>query len=276
MANVTRGNLPGTIGMTHPMAKLIVMLLVGVFGAIGFRHLLRGFGDRGIPGPVRMTQYALRGATRLNSTVNTAEHLGARAGSLRERMETRRTSGNQSEESGKSPQAPGRKAHPPASSQRRRPPSAPSSTSTTRPGPGGPGRGPGSGGGTGGSGAGVRPGAGGAGSAGATAARTAAGSAAARTATKVLAPEVAMATTAASAAEQAAGHAHRRGGKEQSGPTPGRSAAPAGRVGTPAQGRGEASGVGGAGGANPARSERGDQGSRPHPNPPGRGGAAPQ
>jgi len=128
--------------MDHPVAKLFVMLVLGVFGAVGFRAMLRGFGDRGIPGPLRMIRAVRSGAGR----AATAEKDLKRTRKLGERVVAR---GNRQGGSGtggdSGPNAPGRKAHPqPAAG--RRPPSAPSSQTQTRPGPAGPGRTDGQGG----------------------------------------------------------------------------------------------------------------------------------
>lgn len=212
MANVTRGALPGTIAMTHPMAKIMVLLLLGVGGAIGFRHLLHAFGDRGMPGPVRIGSSVLRNTVRVGQGLESVDYAGRRLGGLRSRLSERRGSQDKSDsDTASSPKAPGRQAHPPAKTDRR-PPSAPSSGSARRPGPSGPGRGPrGDGGGTGAATPGART-AGTATSAHAKAsASKAAASGAARTATKVAAPEVAAAAAAAGAAQHAASHLRHRG-----------------------------------------------------------------
>lgn len=149
MANTTRGTLPGAIGMTHPVAKLVVMLLVGVFGAVGFRYLLRGlFGDRGLPGPVRIAKGVSGQSGRAESALGGARNVGRRAGATGEWLSSH-TKKNQGEAGGEAdPKAPARKAHPTPGTERgaaeRRPPTAPSGESA-RPTPSGPGRGPGSG-----------------------------------------------------------------------------------------------------------------------------------
>lgn len=140
LMHVTRGNLPGLIGMTHPMAKIMVMLLVGVFGAYGFRQLLHAFGDRGLPGPIRATQFAIRNVSRANSTVREGEYAAKRVGDLRSRVAERRKARQaEGDNSNAGPKAPGRKGHPPTTAPTR-PPSAPSQGSATRPGSSGPGR----------------------------------------------------------------------------------------------------------------------------------------
>jgi hypothetical protein len=141
MARVNRGSVAGAIGMDHPMAKLMTMLLLAVFGAIGFRALLRGFGDRGIPGPLRIIRGARGHAERAQTAVADVKHARERLGETRERVLGRRNTGQQGGAETTGSKAPGRKAHPqPASG--RRPPSSPSSDAPTRPGPSGPGRGP--------------------------------------------------------------------------------------------------------------------------------------
>lgn len=215
MANVTRGALPGTIAMTHPMAKIMVLLLLGIGGAIGFRHLLRAFGDRGIPGPVRIGGAVLRNTVRMGQGMEGVDYAGRRLGKLRSQLSERRSSQETSDsDTANSPKAPGRQAHPPAKSNRK-PPSAPSTGAASRPGPTGPGRGPHGDGGTGASTPGART--------ASTATRkgasakvsSAAASGAARTATKVAAPEVAAAAAAAGAAQHAASHLRHRNGKGQ-------------------------------------------------------------
>lgn len=140
LAHITRGDLPGLIGMTHPMAKVIVMLLVAIFSAIGFRQLLHGFGDRGLPGPIRGVRFAARSVSRANTVVREGEYAGRKVADLRSRAAERRKArlANSANESNAGPKAPGRKGHPtPAST---RPPSTPTHGSATRPGSSGPGR----------------------------------------------------------------------------------------------------------------------------------------
>jgi hypothetical protein len=207
MANTTRGTLPGAIGMTHPVAKLVVMLLVGVFGAVAFRYLLRGlFGDRGLPGPVRIAKGVSGQSGRAESALSDARNVGRRAGATRTWL-AEHTGKKQGAAGGEAdPKAPARKAHPTPGAERpaaeRRPPTAPSGESA-RPTPSGPGRGPG--------GAGARP------SPSPNGSRTAA---AAKTAVKVgvqaaavaAAPEGAVAKVAVSAAAKHAPQVARAAG----------------------------------------------------------------
>lgn len=216
MAQATRGTLPGMIGMTNPFPKLLVMLLISVFGAIGFRHMLRVFGDTGIPGPIRISRAALNTASRAGRTLEGVEYTGRRINDLRSRLANRnsRQSGQGQSESGSAgPKAPGRKPHPPTSGNR--PSSWPTGRAPTRPGPPGPGRGPGGAGGAtfagdapgraGAPGAAAAPapaanGAGRAAAAGGSAARGATAAGAARGAATVLGPEVVLPAAAAAAA----------------------------------------------------------------------------
>lgn len=54
MSHVVAGNIGG-MAIEHPVLKLVVMLLLAGAGAWGFRHLLSGFGDGGLPVPTPMT-----------------------------------------------------------------------------------------------------------------------------------------------------------------------------------------------------------------------------
>jgi hypothetical protein len=211
MANTTRGTLPGAIGMTHPVAKLVVMLLVGVFGAVAFRYLLRGlFGDRGLPGPVRIAKGVSGQSGRAESALSDARHVGRRAGATRTWLADH-TGKKQSEAGGEAdPKAPARKAHPTPGAERpaaeRRPPTAPSGESA-RPTPSGPGRGPGSG-------AGARPSPSPNGSRTASAAKTVA-KVGVQAAAVAAAPEGAVAKVALSAAAKRAAGGRRRATRAQ-------------------------------------------------------------
>ncbi|MCP9276834.1 hypothetical protein [Mycolicibacterium arenosum] len=228
MAQATRGTLPGAIGMTHPLAKLLVMLLIAVFGAIGFRHLMRAFGDRGIPGPLRMGAGGLALGFRAGRTLEGVDYTRRRLGDVRSRL----SGGTQP---GGSPRlddgtagraAPGRRAHPPTGNR------SPSGAAGTRPGgPTAPGTGnvPGRGRTPNTPVPQAKP------PAGAAAGRTTAGadgaggraaatSGAARAGATVLAPEVAIPVAAAAAA---AGRTSGRSGHRESGAAPGRAGSPA-------------------------------------------------
>lgn len=148
MAQATRGSLAGMIGMTNPFPKLLVMLLIAVFGALGFRHMLRVFGDAGIPGPIRIGRAALNTAFRTGRTLEGIDYTGRKIKDARARLANRNSTQSgqgQAENGGVGQKAPGRKPHPPTSLNR--PPSGPTGNTPTRPGPTGPGRSPGGSGG---------------------------------------------------------------------------------------------------------------------------------
>lgn len=239
LAQATRGTLAGMIGMTNPFPKLLVMLLISVFGALGFRHMLRVFGDAGIPGPIRISRTALNAAFRAGRTLEGVDYTGRKINDLRSRLSNlnSKPSGQGQAESGSvGQQAPGRKPHPPTSVNR--PPSGPAGTPPRSPGPSGPGRGPG---GSGGatytatarrSGPSVAPGA------AAPVANGARRAAAARGAAAAVAPEFELPVAAAGAVIKRAGaarHGHPSAGQQGHAAN----AAPA-RTGTrPAAGNGQ-------------------------------------
>ncbi len=121
MAGVTRGTLPGTIGMTDPLAKVLVMTLIAVAGAFAFRFaLLKMFGDRGIPGPIRAVKGTFRTVTGAARTVNEVDYAGrvlkttgGRLQELRQQRAQARKGKGEDDADGTGPKAPGRKAHPP-------------------------------------------------------------------------------------------------------------------------------------------------------------------
>jgi hypothetical protein len=250
MAQLTRGPLPGTVGMTNPMAKVMVMLLVGVFGAIGFRFLLHAFGDRGLPGPARVTRSVLTSTVRLGSTIGSVDYAGRRIGDMRSRLggNGARSRSYWAAVAGR-PQPPGRSAHPPTQGQR--PPSTPSGGSPRRPGASGPGRGTGGGG---------QP---------AVAASSRAPGRAGGAA-RAAAPEVAAGAVAVGVAQHAASRVHSRGHQQQNS-APGRT--PSRSPETRAAGR-SASGDGTAPTGPPAP-PRSAPPAGPSAPPPGRGGPTP-
>ncbi|MDO2394674.1 hypothetical protein QRB38_12730 [Mycobacterium avium subsp. hominissuis] len=239
LSGVTRGTLPGTIGMTAPLAKVLVMMLLAVVGALAFRFaLLRAFGDHGIPGPVRV----LRGGYRLaHSTARTARDIdsgarvihgvGSRLKDLKKRRTNQAQGQGQGEDGGPGLKPPGRRGHPPTTGPGRSG-GGPHAGSTPGPTPSRPGGGPGSGGGQGKPASPApaaktpAPAASGAGRA--AAASGAGRAAAARTAAEVAAPEVALpAAAAASLAHHAAAGARRHHRDTSDGHAPGRSGAAA-------------------------------------------------
>lgn len=135
MAQATRGTLAGMIGITNPFPKLLVMLFISVFGALGFRHMLRVFGDTGIPGPIRISRTALNTAFRTGRTLEGIDHNGRKINNLRSRLtnsDDKLSGQGQAENDSASQKAPGRKPHPPTSANR--PPSVPTGNASTRPG----------------------------------------------------------------------------------------------------------------------------------------------
>ncbi|MHA7658451.1 hypothetical protein ACX9NJ_23710 [Mycobacterium sp. ML2] len=228
LAGVTRGTLPGTIGMTAPLAKVLVMMLVAVAGALAFRFaLLRAFGDRGIPGPFRVVRGAYRvahGTARTASDIDSGARVvrgvGSRLKNLAKRPANQTQGQSAGEHGGPGQKAPGRKGHPPTTGPGRAgggPHSSSSATGPThsRPGGGGPG--------SGGAQSTTRPSSSAAapktpGPASAAAGRAAAG----RAAAEVAAPEVALpVAAAASLAHRAAAgvtRAHQHGTSSEPAP----------------------------------------------------------
>lgn len=229
LAQATRGTLAGMIGMTNPFPKLLVMLLISVFGALGFRHMLRVFGDAGIPGPIRLGRAAVDTAFRTGRTLEGIDYTGRKINDARARLANlnSKPSGQGQAESGSvGQQAPGRKPHPPTSTNR--PPTGPAGSPPGSPGPSGPGRGPGGSSGAtftataGRSGPSVAPGAAapmanGARRAAAPVANGAGRAAAARGAAAVVAPEFELPVAAAGAVIKRAGaarHGHPSAGQQ--------------------------------------------------------------
>ncbi len=114
MAQATRGGLAGATGMTAPLAMLMVMLLIAVFGAIGFRSLLHAFGDRGLPGPVRITRSLVSTTLRASRGVDHVNDVRGKVGNLRDRLAERKEAKAQggNDDDGAAAARPGRKPHP--------------------------------------------------------------------------------------------------------------------------------------------------------------------
>lgn len=227
LAGVTRGTLPGTIGMTAPLAKVLVMMLLAVIGALAFRFaLLRAFGDHGIPGPVRVLRggYRLahrtaRAARDIDSGARVVHGVGSRLKDLKKRRAGEAQGQGQGEHGGPGLKPPGRKGHPPTSGPGRTG-GGPAAGSATGPAPSRPGGGgPGGGGGQASKPASPTPATP---KSPATVGGAAGRGAAARTAAEVAAPEVALPVVAAAslAHHAAAGRQHR---EAASGHAPGRS-----------------------------------------------------
>jgi hypothetical protein len=109
MSSVTRGAAAGTVGLTHPMAKLMVMLVLAVAGAFAFRHLLNGFGDKGIPGPVRVVRGAATAAYGAGARLEGVDYLARRVPALADRVGFGRGDRGMP---GAAVEAPGRRGHP--------------------------------------------------------------------------------------------------------------------------------------------------------------------
>lgn len=59
MSQVTGNTLPG-MNIEHPIMKMIVMLLITGAAVFGFRAMMRGFGDQGMPGPLTMAKRTMQ------------------------------------------------------------------------------------------------------------------------------------------------------------------------------------------------------------------------
>jgi hypothetical protein len=112
MGSLTRGAVPGVIGVAHPMAKLVLMCLVAVAAALGFRRLLHGFGDRGLPGPVTVLSGGVRAVTATGNTARSVDYTTRRVREGWPNTATKTSIGSGS--SGVTSPV-GRPAHPPAS-----------------------------------------------------------------------------------------------------------------------------------------------------------------
>lgn len=116
MSHVTGNSLPG-MNIEHPIMKMIVMLLITAAAVFGFRALLRGFGDQGLPGPMTIAKRTMQLGM---GPVGQAAAMRATSRDLRRmsRDDTRWPSSQQSSDAGsRGPQGgPGRRPHPPAPS----------------------------------------------------------------------------------------------------------------------------------------------------------------
>lgn len=132
MSHVTGNTLPG-MNIEHPIMKMIVMLLMAAAAVFGFRAMMSGFGDQGLPGPMTIVKRSMQLGM---GPIGQASAMRAASRDLRRmsRDDSRWPSSQQNSDAGsRGPQAgPGRRPHPPA------------------PSGGGGSRGPGSGSGSGG------------------------------------------------------------------------------------------------------------------------------
>ncbi|MDP7707478.1 hypothetical protein [Mycobacterium sp. TY815] len=134
MARATRGTLPAATGMAVPLAMLLVVLLIAVFGAIGFRQMLHKFGDPGIPGPIRTAKAGLSTAFWTQRTLRTVDFYTSGKPRSRKMLAARpeKSAGQGQSEQGHTGQgAPGRQAHPPTAASTA--PSRSSPAGTPRP-----------------------------------------------------------------------------------------------------------------------------------------------
>ncbi|MDW5610429.1 hypothetical protein [Mycolicibacterium sp. D5.8-2] len=136
MSHVTGNSLPG-MNIEHPIMKMIVMLLITAAAVFGFRALLRGFGDQGLPGPMTIAKRTMQFGM---GPLGQAAAMRATSRDLRRmsRDDTRWPRSQQNSDAGsRGPQAgPGRRPHPPAPSG-----DAGSRGPAPRPGNGAPARG---------------------------------------------------------------------------------------------------------------------------------------
>ncbi len=116
MSHVTGNTLPG-MNIEHPIMKMIVMLLMAAAAVFGFRAMMRGFGDQGLPGPMTMAKRTMQMGM---GPVGQAAAMRATSRDLRRmsRDDSRWPSSQQNSDAGsRGPQAgPGRRPHPPAPS----------------------------------------------------------------------------------------------------------------------------------------------------------------
>lgn len=116
MSHVTGNTLPG-MNIEHPIMKMIVMLLMAAAAVFGFRAMMRGFGDQGLPGPMTMAKRTMQMG---RGPIGQAAAMRATSRDLRRmgRDDSRWPSSQQNSDAGsRGPQAgPGRRPHPPAPS----------------------------------------------------------------------------------------------------------------------------------------------------------------
>jgi hypothetical protein len=116
MSHVTGNTLPG-MNIEHPIMKMIVMLLMAAAAVFGFRALMRGFGDQGLPGPMTMAKRTMQMGM---GPIGQAAAMRATSRDLRRmsRDDSRWPSSQQNSDAGsRGPQGgPGRRPHPPAPS----------------------------------------------------------------------------------------------------------------------------------------------------------------
>ncbi|OAN31846.1 hypothetical protein PXJ67_00330 (plasmid) [Mycobacteroides chelonae] len=138
MSRVSTGKLDG-FEIQHPIAILLLMLLFAGGAVFGFRALMRGFGDRGLPGPMSVLRKTAAVGAGPMSFYPAMRDMGR---SMRRDINADGvglpSSGKPGDEGTRAPAAKGRKAHPnpgiPAESGAS-PSTPPPSTTTPTPGP---------------------------------------------------------------------------------------------------------------------------------------------
>lgn len=113
MSHVTGNTMPG-MDIGHPIMKMIVMLLITAAAVFGFRALLRGFGDSGLPGPMTIAKRSFQFG------MGPAGQAAAMRGNARDMRRMMRddtglpSSGQNSDVGSRGPgSGPGRRPHPP-------------------------------------------------------------------------------------------------------------------------------------------------------------------
>ena len=116
MSHVTGNTLPG-MNIEHPIMKMIVMLLMAAAAVFGFRAMMRGFGDQGLPSPMTMAKRSMQMGM---GPMGQAAAMRATSRDLRRMShdDSRWPSSQQGSDAGsRGPQGgPGRRPHPPAPS----------------------------------------------------------------------------------------------------------------------------------------------------------------
>lgn len=115
MSHVIRGSIGG-MSITHPVLKLVVLLLLTWAGALAFRKLLHGFGDAGLPTPWSFAKQAVSvaapmAALRMSGTAM-REH--GRAWGPHDNSQLP----GAADEGTRGPRVAGRRAHPPVDARR--------------------------------------------------------------------------------------------------------------------------------------------------------------
>ncbi|MCH9736840.1 MAG: hypothetical protein K0U78_20190 [Actinomycetia bacterium] len=120
MSRITTNSIPG-LSLDSPIQKMLVMLLIGGGAVLGFRALMRGFSDPGLPGPITLTKRVYQHSGGLPAWGPAMHHMGrsARNSTLDNAQFPQSGKPDPNEQgSQRAPTAPGRKPHPsPAASE---------------------------------------------------------------------------------------------------------------------------------------------------------------